>query len=55
MAGAARRGKLLLQSSVAFAPVPPQTIQFRTCFWSAFSGFLAAAVVFIAWILSQDI
>ena len=49
---AAARGRVLLQSPVVFQPIAQHPFPVRLCFISAFSGFISAFVVFIAWIWS---
>jgi hypothetical protein len=50
MGRAAARGQVLLQSPVVFQPVAQHPFPVRLCVISAFSGFITAFVVFIAWI-----
>ena len=52
MANAAARGKTLLASPVAFKPLQPQTFSVRAHFISLISGFFAATVIFLSWLLS---
>jgi hypothetical protein len=52
MANAAARGRTLLASPVAFAPLQPQTFSVRAHLISLTSGFFAASVLFIYWLLS---
>ena len=54
MVGAAHRGRTLLSSPIAFAPRVQQPFPWTVCAFSVTSGFAAALVVVIAWLLSLE-
>ena len=54
MAGAANRGRALLDSPVAFQPKGDRAFPFHICFASAATGFLTASIIFIAWLFSLE-
>ena len=54
MVGAAHRGRTLLSSPIAFAPRARQPFPWTVCVFSLTSGFAAALIVVIAWLLSLE-
>ena len=54
MVGAAHRGRTLLSSPIAFEPRVRQPFPWTVCACSVISGFAAALVVVIAWLLSLE-